>query len=159
MPNDKPTLDNACAFVQDQVNHNHLVQERAWSFCGMLMRAALTHDFTKFMPVEFEAFVDSRPSLQASTDGKDEAYQAALKSEGIQHHLQFNAHHPEHWNAKNLEMPPIQALLMYFDWSARCEQKGVKMEAFQEYNHAKLAKQPGALELVKYLARFEPKPS
>jgi hypothetical protein len=145
--------EKVLAFNADQLDHIRRVQGHIWEFCHLLVQRALWHDASKFEAIEYEAFLASRDSLNASKDGKDEEYQKHLRGRGIQHHLETNSHHPEFWDARKEEMPIIAAIIMYFDWLSRCEQKKADMQNFREYNYAKLKCHPGALALVKYIER------
>jgi pyruvate formate-lyase activating enzyme-like uncharacterized protein len=144
-------VDKIIAFNQDQVVHMRMVRENVREFCNQLLHNVSTHDESKWYKNEYETFVDSRASLRGSTDGKDEAYQQAYKSQAIQHHVCSNEHHPEFWDQVGDEMPLGYIIEMFFDWYSRCEQRGGKMEDFWEYNMAKLNNQPRAKAVCELL--------
>ena len=146
--------EKVIAFNQDQVDHNIRVAMEVQRLCNMLMLDVVSHDRSKFDPEEFEAFVDSRDSLNASTDGKDEDYQKHLKGAAIQHHITTNRHHPEYWDRIRQEMPVDQAIIMFFDWKARCDAKGSTLDRFWDYNMEKLKKHPTAKAVAEGLKRL-----
>jgi hypothetical protein len=123
-------------------------QDQIQTFCNRLIDHANYHDISKFSEIEYQAFVDSRDTLRAATDGTDEDYQRNLKSDAIQHHITRNPHHPEYWDALGKQMPIDEAIIMYCDWKSRSVARGTEMSAFWDYNTAKLANQPLALAVV-----------
>ena len=144
-------MDKTIAFNQDQIDHIMRVQENVFKFCSNIIKEGIRHDESKFSKVEYDAFINSRDSLNASRDGKDEEYQKNLNSKSIQHHINENPHHPEYWNTRKKEMPIEQVIIMFFDWYSRCQQKETSMDDFWDYNLAKLETQPKAKAVVSLL--------
>lgn len=138
-------------FNKQQLEHISLVQGLVFKFCNTLMNEALRHDFSKFDLEEYETFVSSRSALNSSKDGRDVDYQKFLNGAAIQRHITENPHHPEYWDKRGKEMPPLQVILMFFDWVSRSHQRGTPFNDFWEFNTAKLKNQPHALALVNFL--------
>ena len=149
----KISVDNVHSFNNDQINHNILVQECVLTFCQLLMKSAINHDSSKFSKEEYEAFVEARPSLRNSKDGKDEEYTKHYKSKAIQHHVLNNPHHPEYWTDKNDIMPLHEIIIMFFDWYSRSiSSNSGTMDNFWDYNLEKLiGEQDHAIPVVKTL--------
>jgi hypothetical protein len=144
------------AFNNDQIEHLQILQKQVLEFTNKILIAAIEHDRSKWSEIEYSTFVDARTSLRGSKDGKDEAYQRDYRSEAIQHHVQNNPHHPEHWDQKGEPMPVHEVISMFFDWRSRCISKGGSMEDFWSYNLAKLTNQPHAVPIVEALKREYP---
>lgn len=143
-------------FNRDQIQHLQILQEEVLQFTTALWKAAIEHDTSKWSDVEYDAFCEARESLRGSADGKDEEYQKHFKSEAIQHHVLNNPHHPEYWDAKGERMPVVEIISMYFDWRSRCIAKGGSMDAFWDYNLAKLKNQSHAIPVVEQLRKDFP---
>jgi hypothetical protein len=139
-------------YNKKQIEHMYLVKKNVWDFCRRLMEAALEHDHSKFEEEEYWTFVETGRARSQSKDGQDSEYQNALNSEAIQHHISINSHHPEFWD--DTPMPIIEAIIMFFDWYSRAEQRGMSMEAFWEYNTDKLKDHKDARNLVEYLKKY-----
>ena len=148
---DNEDFDKVIAFNEDQIDHVMLVQQQTLDFCHKIMSTAITHDRSKFSPLEYKAFVQSRDSLRKSATGEDEDYQKHLRGEGIQHHIHNNPHHAEYWDARGEKMPVYEVISMFFDWRSRCIAKDNDMEGFWAYNLKKLVNQPHAIPIVEAL--------
>ena len=146
-----PDMKKIIAFNEDQIDHVVLIQRQVLDLCNKLLVSAIEHDRSKFSELEYTAFVESRDSLNQSKDGNDAEYQKHLKGEAIQHHITNNPHHAEYWDARNEHMPFHEIVSMFFDWRSRCLAKGGNMDAFWEYNIAKLKNQPHAIAIVECL--------
>lgn len=138
-------------FNLQQLTHIQFVQRLVHQFCSNLTMEAIGHDTTKFSNAEYDTFVNSRKSLNESKDGKDENYQKFLNSQGIQHHITQNRHHPEYWDAIGQEMPLDQIIIMFFDWKSRSIQRGTNFADFLPFNLEKLKNQPKARVVVELL--------
>jgi hypothetical protein len=146
-------LGDIISYNQEQVEHIQRVQKLVFNFCNQIMEAVLEHDSSKFSSLEYFTFVKSKDILNASVNGKDVNYQSMLNSEGIQKHITENSHHPEYWDTKNELMPIKEAIIMFFDWLSRSQQRKTDFNNFWIYNCDKLKDQPHALEIVKTLKR------
>lgn len=146
-------IDKARFFQKDQIEHLQIVQKQVLDFCNRILTSAIEHDTSKWSDLEYDAFVQSRESLRASKDGKDEEYQKHLKSNAIQFHVNNNPHHAEYWDYRGKNMPIHEIISMFFDWRARCLAKGGKLRDFWEYNLKKLSNQQHAIPIVEALYR------
>ena len=146
-------LGDIIDYNQQQVEHIQRVQKLVFNFCSQLMEAALEHDASKFSPLEYYTFVQSKSTLNESKDGKDDNYQKFLNSPGIQKHITENSHHPEYWDVKEKLMPVTEIIIMFFDWLSRSQQRHTNFNDFWIFNCEKLKNQPHALEIVKTLKR------
>lgn len=146
-------MEDVVKYNKQQIEHIKMVQEFIHEFCMKLMKEAIKHDQSKFNENEYEDFVAKQNILNTTATGLDESYKASVKSTGIQTHIKTNPHHPEYWDLLETEMPIHQAIIMYYDWKSRSQQRGTKMEDFWEHNTRKLKNHPRALTLVKLLAQ------
>jgi len=149
-------MDKIIAFNEDQIDHVILVQQQTLDFCHKIMSTAITHDRSKFSPLEYKAFVESRDSLRSAKTGHDEDYQKHLMGEGIQHHIHNNPHHAEYWDERNRKIPVHEVISMFFDWRSRSLAQGEGMDGFWDYNLKKLKNQQHAIPIVEALrAEYE----
>ena len=141
------------AFNNDQREHEQIFQRLCLMFGHHLMQLAIMHDASKWSEQEYGAFVGARDSLRGSKDGQDAEYEKHYRSNAIQHHVKHNPHHPEYWDELGEPMPLVHVISMFFDWEARSTQKGADMDAFWEYNLAKLKNHPHAVVIVETMKR------
>lgn len=94
----------------------------------LTIRAEL-HDLSKLAPPEREVFEVFTPKLKTLVYDSPE-YKQALKDmgEGLQHHYQYNSHHPEHHNNAVENMGLLDVIEMFCDWCAACDQKRVQLD-------------------------------
>lgn len=84
-----------------------------------LKNRALRHDQSKLNPPELEIFQIYTEKLKDTTYGSDE-YRQYLKEmkPALDHHYQFNRHHPEHFKNGISGMNLIDLVEMFCDWLA-----------------------------------------
>ena len=141
-------------FNRDQIQHVQTFQALLFEWVQRLVISAIEHDTSKWSDKEYDAFVAARDSLRGSKNGQDAEYQKNYQSEAIQHHVKNNPHHPEYWDARNEPMPLHEIIAMFFDWYSRCQQKNTSLDAFWQYNLAKLTNQIHAIPVVESLRRY-----
>lgn len=85
----------------------------------LLKKRALGHDQSKLNPPELEIFQIYTEKLKDTTYGSDEykQYLKAMKP-ALDHHYEFNRHHPEHFENGIKGMNLIDLTEMFCDWSA-----------------------------------------
>jgi hypothetical protein len=95
----------------------------------MLIERSNTHDASKLLLPEREAFAKATANLRGTTYGSDE-YRSSLRAMGpaLEHHYANNAHHPEFFEMKNDEgdvindpislMNLVDLVEMVCDWVA-----------------------------------------
>lgn len=104
------------------LGHKILVGKHMQAAINALMWRAVVHDYSKFVPAEYDAFVANQPTFETVSYGTPE-YRAALKAikPAIQHHYQNNSHHPEHWENGVNDMNLLDVLEMVCDWMAAAQ--------------------------------------
>jgi hypothetical protein len=77
------------------------------------------HDESKLEEPEKSMYDEFTPKLRGMTYGSDE-YKECLKAMGpaLQHHYQYNEHHPEHYESGINGMNLLDILEMLADWKA-----------------------------------------
>ena len=83
---------------------------------------SVAHDASKLKPPEKEAFDALTPRLKELQYGS-EGYRACLREmrSALEHHYQYNSHHPEHWPNGVADMSLMDILEMMADWKAAGE--------------------------------------
>jgi hypothetical protein len=78
-----------------------------------------THDESKLLPPEKEAFDIATPKLKELTYGSEE-YKQSLREiqDAISHHYKYNRHHPEHFSDGIAGMNLVDIIEMLCDWVA-----------------------------------------
>ena len=87
-----------------------------------LSHRSIIHDKSKLNAPEKEAFDLLTPRLKDLQYGSGE-YRACLREmkPALEHHYQYNSHHPEHWPNGVLDMSLMDILEMLADWKAAGE--------------------------------------
>ena len=106
----------------DTLKHIKRVAELMTQAATELIRRANCHDDSKLKSPEKEAFDKLTPKLKSCTYGSGE-YKGYLKElgEALQHHYEFNSHHPEHYRNGVDGMDLFDLIEMFFDWKAASE--------------------------------------
>lgn len=107
----------------------------AYCIQNLFKRAAI-HDNSKFSPEEFDAYEEVFPDLQKYAYGTEE-FKATLRKikPAIQHHYQFNDHHPEFFLTSGInDMNLIQLIEMICDWIAASERSQADISKGLEIN-------------------------
>lgn len=84
-----------------------------------LIRNTANHDESKLNEPELSIFNEFTPKLKDTTYGTDE-YKGYLQEMGkaLEHHYQYNRHHPEHFENGINGMNLIDLVEMFCDWWA-----------------------------------------
>ena len=87
-----------------------------------LQQRKLIHDASKMVEPEWSAFDIATPKLATLTYGSEE-YKESLRDLGpaLQHHFEFNDHHPEHYENGVQGMSLMALIEMLCDWKAASE--------------------------------------
>jgi hypothetical protein len=103
----------------DTYAHIQTVQRLIGRVVGDFLRRAETHDQSKLVSPEVEAFDEFTPKLAGSTYGSDEykGFLAAMQP-ALAHHYAANSHHPEHYANGVQDMTLLDVLEMLCDWKA-----------------------------------------
>lgn len=102
--------------------HINRVGDFVWAAMTNLGRRMQTHDVSKLVSPEVEAFDIATPKLAGLVYGSEE-YKQSLRDLGpaLQHHFEHNDHHPEHY-ANGVNGMSLMALIeMLCDWRAASE--------------------------------------
>ena len=108
--------------TEDTIAHIDRVAELIREDIATLEFEATTHDWSKLVPPEKEAFDRETPLLKELQYGTPE-YDAAKArlGEALAHHYANNAHHPEHYPNGINDMTWVQIDVMLNDWKAATE--------------------------------------
>jgi hypothetical protein len=103
----------------DTCNHIETVGKMLGEVVQQLVERAASHDRSKLYGIEKQTFDEITPRLRDTTYGSDE-YRQTLRDhkEGIDHHVQHNFHHPEHYVGGINGMTLIDLVEMFCDWKA-----------------------------------------
>ena len=84
--------------LHDTLNHIQMVQDLLTHISANLYDRKLAHDASKLQEPEKLMYDRFTPLLRSMTYGSDE-YKSCLAEMGValQHHYQYNSHHPEHY--------------------------------------------------------------
>lgn len=106
----------------ETLKHIRRVQQLLSMASWRLMHRAMAHDASKLESPEAEAFERLTPLLKGTTYGSPE-YKSLLGELGpaLQHHYEYNSHHPEHYKDGILGMSLLDVLEMLLDWRAATE--------------------------------------
>ena len=110
-------------YLERETNkHISRVQHFIFIVIKELLDRVERHDRSKLEDPEREGFLEYTPKLRRSTYGSDE-YKEFLKclKPFLDHHYEFNQHHPEHFEDGILGMNLIDILEMLCDWRAATE--------------------------------------
>ena len=102
--------------------HINRVRDFIFKAVANLNARARVHDASKLVSPEVEAFDEATPKLAGMEYGSEE-YKESLAALGpaLQHHFQFNDHHPEHYPNGVRGMSLLALLEMLCDWRAASE--------------------------------------
>lgn len=105
--------------VKETLDHREAVAKFINTTTDLLNYRATFHDESKLHDPELEIFVEYSPKLKNITYGSDE-YKACLKEmqTALDHHYQFNSHHPEHYETGIKGMNLLDLVEMICDWKA-----------------------------------------
>ena len=106
----------------ETIKHIRRVQSLMDDVIARLLQRARTHDESKLAEPEASVFAECTERLAGMTYGSDE-YKQCLVDMGpaLQHHYQFNRHHPEHWAGGVRDMSLLDLIEMLVDWKAATE--------------------------------------
>jgi uncharacterized protein DUF5662 len=112
--------------LEEHLTQTLLHKARVASFLRLviddLVRRAATHDDSKLLDPERDAFSIITPQLSTTTYDSS-AYHDALRQirPALNHHYAVNAHHPEHWPNGINDMSLMDLIEMICDWLAASE--------------------------------------
>jgi hypothetical protein len=108
--------------ADDTLAHSDRVGELMRDLIDDLITRGETHDHSKLFPPEKEVFDEFTPKLKTSTYGSEE-YKGFLSAmgEALQHHYEWNHHHPEHFENGIDDMTLVDLIEMLADWKAATE--------------------------------------
>ena len=114
----------------DTYEHIGNVRRKLSTVIANLQHRSDTHDRSKLIPPELEAFDRMTPKLAELTYGTDE-YKASLAELGValEHHYAHNSHHPEHHAEGIAGMTLLDLVEMLVDWKAASERMRKPMPA------------------------------
>ncbi len=121
------------------------------------------HDHSKLIEPELSAFNIAIPKLAKLEYGSGE-YKKALAELGpaLEHHYQFNDHHPQHFENGVNGMSLLSLLEMLCDWRASSErtkqrtddpEKMATFESGLEFNFERFKIEPQLAEIIRNTAR------
>ena len=106
----------------ETVGHIRRVQALLDDAVANLLLRSREHDASKLTDPEAGVFAEFTAKLKGTTYGSDE-YKEFLREmkPALDHHYQFNRHHPEHWSNGVGDMTLLDLLEMLCDWKAATE--------------------------------------
>ena len=101
------------------LKHKVLVLGYILRFCAKLVMRGLVHDCSKFSLYEGKSYGKFLPEFKKIKYGTKE-YAAILAKfqPAIEHHYQYNKHHPQHFEEGYTAMSLLDITEMFFDWKA-----------------------------------------
>jgi len=117
-----PEVDNYCKTydsIGDTYKHKQEVSRLINAVVRILLDKSVKHDESKLENPEKEIFDKYTPLLSNTTYGS-ETYKNHLQEmgNGLQHHYEYNFHHPEHYVNGIQGMTLIDIMEMIIDWLA-----------------------------------------
>ena len=105
--------------LTDTIMHISEVQENLSQMRAILEARGISHDRTKFLAIEFDAFVKARPKFKKANYGSPE-YQECVDmiKPSIEHHHANNRHHTAFHKGSFSDMNLFDVLEMLADWKA-----------------------------------------
>lgn len=105
--------------LADTIVHISEVQENLFQMRAILEARGIAHDRTKFLAIEFDAFVKARPRFKEADYGSPE-YQECVNMirPSIDHHHANNRHHIAFYKNGFSDMNLFDILEMLADWKA-----------------------------------------
>lgn len=140
------------AYLRYVLRHKWYVY-RACRVCGVGLRQALVHDWTKFLPSEWGPYARTF----YNTDGSKRYLESPEFSVAWRHHQRRNPHHWQYWlitwdrgTTEPLPMPERYWREMAADWLGAGRAITGKWDAvaWYEKNQSAIQLQPGTRELV-----------
>ena len=119
----KETTEFIEADLERETNkHISRVQHFIFVVVKELLNRTEKHDRSKLENPEREGFLEYTPKLKGSTYGSEE-YDEFLKclKPFLDHHYEFNRHHPEHFHDGMKGMNLIDLIELFCDWRAATE--------------------------------------
>lgn len=108
--------------TEDTIAHIERVAELIREDIEKLEFEARTHDWSKLVPPEKEAFDRETPLLKKLEYGSPEYKESLARlGEALQHHYAHNLHHPESFENGINDMTWVQIDVMLNDWKAATE--------------------------------------
>lgn len=106
----------------DTLKHALRVGELMGQPIRELVDRSVRHDRSKTEDPELAIFNEFTPKLRGSTYGSEEykGFLAAM-GDGLRHHYDHNAHHPEHFDEGIVGMTLVDLIEMLADWRAATE--------------------------------------
>ena len=112
-------MDNTFDFLCDIILHVGEVQENIEEFTSELKKRGLAHDRTKFLALEFDAFVSTREDFKRANYGSEEYKRCVDEAHGaVVHHHENNRHHTHYHKNGIDDMNMIDIIEMVCDWKA-----------------------------------------
>lgn len=107
---------------KDTMNHINRVRDLLFIVCKNFYSRATAHDQTKLREPEKSIFDIATPKLRSLTYGTEEYKEALVEiKEALDHHYQYNSHHPEHYVNGIDGMSLFDIFEMLVDWKAAGE--------------------------------------
>lgn len=112
-------MDVSFEVLTDLLMHISEIQEGLAQMRHELELRGIAHDRTKLLPVEFNAFVKTRPKFKKANYGSRE-YQECVEmiKPSIEHHYKHNRHHTAFHKNGFADMNLLDILEMLADWRA-----------------------------------------
>lgn len=112
-------MDIKTEVLTDILAHISEVAENLEDISHSLIKRAWAHDRSKLEPIEFDAFVQTRPKFKKANYGTKE-YQECVDAikPSIDHHYSKNRHHTAYFEDGFQGMNLIDILEMLADWKA-----------------------------------------
>ena len=112
-------MDNNFEVLTDIIAHISEVQENISEMRAILEARGISHDRSKLEPIEFDAFVETRPKFKKANYGTPE-YQECVEmiKPSIDHHYSNNRHHTAFHKNGFQDMSLFDILEMLADWKA-----------------------------------------
>ena len=112
-------MDTKMKVLTDTIMHISEVQENLFQIANDLQRRGIAHDRSKFLPEEFDAFVETRPKFEKANYGSKE-YQECTEAikPAVDHHYHSNRHHTGYFKNGFVDMNLLDIIEMICDWKA-----------------------------------------
>lgn len=115
--------NNTYDSTKDTISHINAVKDAMYNIGYILISRGIAHDATKLHSPEKDMYDKYVPQMRAAKYGSPEYKEIldAMNKEGLNHHYEYNSHHPEHFENGVNDMSLFDIFEMFADHMVACK--------------------------------------